>query len=111
MLKLTLKPGEYLDIGNNVRVIFSGGSSNNIHLLIDAPKEVVISRSNAAENRTKKRNYYSEKKISAEAQKEIAAILMREKKKDIETIPEQKRKTSQRYYTAGIAQRTAKNNL
>lgn len=54
MLKLTLKPGEYIDIGENVRVIFSGGSANNIHLLIDAPKEVAIARSNAGEGGKKK---------------------------------------------------------
>ena len=37
MLKLSLKPGEYIDIGENIRVVFSGGSANNIHLLVDAP--------------------------------------------------------------------------
>ena len=36
MLKLSLKPGEYIDIGENIRVVFSGGSANNIHLLVDA---------------------------------------------------------------------------
>ena len=40
MLKLSLKPGEYIDIGENIRVVFSGGSANNIHLLIDAPREI-----------------------------------------------------------------------
>ena len=45
MLKLTLKPGEYIDIGDNIKVIFSGGSANNIHLLVDAPREVNIVRS------------------------------------------------------------------
>ena len=34
MLKLSLKPGEYIDIGEDIRIIFSGGSSNNIHLLV-----------------------------------------------------------------------------
>ena len=34
MLKLTLKPGDYIDIGENIRVVFSGGSANNIHLLV-----------------------------------------------------------------------------
>ena len=33
MLKLSLKPGEYIDIGENIRVVFSGGSANNICLL------------------------------------------------------------------------------
>lgn len=27
MLKLTLKPGDYIDIGENIRVVFSGGSA------------------------------------------------------------------------------------
>ena len=81
MLKLTLKPGEYIDIGENVRVIFSGGSANNIHLLIDAPKEVAIARSNAGEGGKKKSSYYIENKISPEAQREIAGIIMKEKMK------------------------------
>ena len=38
MLKLTLQPGEYLTIGDDIKVIFSGGSANNIHLLVDAPR-------------------------------------------------------------------------
>ena len=44
MLKLTLKPGEFINIGEDVRVVFSGGSANNIHLLIDAPKNIAIAR-------------------------------------------------------------------
>ena len=81
MLKLTLKPGEYIDIGENVRVIFSGGSANNIHLLIDAPKELAIARSNAGESGKKRTRYHSENKISPEAQREIVGIIMKEKKK------------------------------
>ena len=33
MLKLSLKPGEYITLGDNIKIIFSGGSANNIHLL------------------------------------------------------------------------------
>lgn len=86
MLKLTLKPGEYINIGENVRVIFSGGSANNIHLLIDAPREVNIARSSAIEKRKEaesgQKTYQKETGISAEAQREIVNILMREKKKN-----------------------------
>lgn len=86
MLKLTLKPGEFIDIGENVRVIFSGGSANNIHLLIDAPREVNIARSSAIEKRKGAQDgqsaYRKEAGISAEAQREIVNILMREKKKN-----------------------------
>ena len=51
MVKLTLRPGEFIDIGENVRVIFSGGSANNIHLLVDAPKEVNIARSSVGKKK------------------------------------------------------------
>lgn len=47
MLALTLRPGEYVDIGDNVRFVFTGGSENNIHVLVDAPKDLVIFRSAA----------------------------------------------------------------
>ena len=83
MLKLTLKPGEFLSIGEDVKVIFSGGSANNIHLLIDAPREVAVVRSNANPLDGKKQTspYYKEKGISKEAQREIAQIIKREKAK------------------------------
>ena len=86
MLKLTLRPGEFIDIGDNVRVIFSGGSANNIHLLVDAPREINIARSSAAKKEDTTEpgagRYYKESGISDEAQKEIVSILMREKRKN-----------------------------
>ena len=42
MLKLTIKPGEFINIGEDIRVVYSGGSEGNIHLLIDAPRELNI---------------------------------------------------------------------
>lgn len=80
MLKLTLKPGDFIDIGNDIKVVFSGGSANNIHLLVDAPRELNIAR-NTAGKKTKESPYYRESGISAEAQREITSILMREKKR------------------------------
>ena len=74
MLKLTLKPGDYIDIGENIRVVFSGGSANNIHLLVDAPREMNIARS-SAERKSNRTHYYKEQGISEQAQKEIAAII------------------------------------
>ncbi len=83
MLKLTLKPGEYIDIGDNIKVIFSGGSANNIHLLVDAPREVNIVRSLVKKAAGEKVDEYKkEEGISQEAQKEIVDILMREKRKN-----------------------------
>lgn len=79
MLKLTLRPGEYIDIGENIRVVFSGGSANNIHLLVDAPREINIARSSAGENKMAS-PYFKERGISEEAKREIREILRREKK-------------------------------
>lgn len=79
MLKLTLKPGEFIDIGNDIKVIFSGGSSNNIHLLVEAPREMNIVRSNAGKG--KNTPYYGERKISDEAQHKINRIIMQEKRR------------------------------
>lgn len=70
MLKLTLKPGEYIDIGDNIKVIFSGGSANNIHLLVDALREVNIVRSSVKKAAGEKVDEYKkEEGISQEAQK------------------------------------------
>ncbi len=79
MLKLTLHPGDFIDIGEDIRVVFSGGSANNIHLLVDAPREMNIARS-TANGRSDTASYRPEQKISPEAQKEIVDIIRREKK-------------------------------
>lgn len=80
MLKLTLKPGDFIDIGSEIKVVFSGGSANNIHLLVDAPRELNIAR-NTAGKQKRKSPYYGEDVISEKARREIAAILMREKQR------------------------------
>ena len=78
MLKLTLKPGDYINIGNDIQVIFSGGSANNIHLLINAPREYGIERKS---KKTNSSPYYGEKAISKEAQRQIVEIIKREQGK------------------------------
>ena len=80
MLKLTIKPGEYINIGDDVRVIYSGGSEGNIHLLIDAPRELNIVRSKVLARNTansdKKESryispYYAERGLSPETLSKI----------------------------------------
>ena len=61
MLKLSLKQGQYINIG---------------------AKEIPIVRSNIEENPERRREtYYPEEKISAEAQKKIQRILWEERHK------------------------------
>ena len=88
MLKLTIKPGEFINIGENVRVIYSGGSEGNIHLLIDAPKEINIVRSKVlARNNTdpdKKSSrfispYYAESNLSPETLSKIRRLIKEDK--------------------------------
>ena len=80
MLKLSLKQGEYLNIGDNVRVVYAGGSGNHIRLLVDAPKEVNIARNKAETDPERKKDaYYAEPSISKEAQEKIKRILWNER--------------------------------
>ena len=82
MLKLSLKQGQYVNIGDNIRVVYVGGSGNHARLLIDAPRELNIARSTTEENPARKREtYYAEPGISREAQQEIKRILWNERMK------------------------------
>ena len=84
MLKLSLKQGEYINIGDNIRVVYAGGSGN-IKLLVDARREVNIAR-NKAELAPERRKdtYYAEPGISEEAQNEIKRILWNERRKNMQ---------------------------
>lgn len=83
MLKISLKPGQYINIGEDIRVVFVGGSGNNIRLLIDAPKEIPIARNTAERNLARRRDtYYKEQPISEEAQQKIKSILWNERAKN-----------------------------
>ena len=76
MLKLSLKQGQYVNIGDD----------------IDAPRELNIARSTTEENPARRREtYYAEPGISREAQQEIKRILWNERmkaeaKKDAESL-------------------------
>lgn len=53
MLRLTVSTEEYLMIGDDVRIVFLGGSHNHLKIMIDAPKEVDVIRSRVIENKIK----------------------------------------------------------
>lgn len=86
MLKLSLRAGEYLMIGGNIKLVFTGGSGNNAHIMIDAPKEISIVRSRAAEKRglAEPSPYYKDASLSSEAQRKIRQILKEEKQKALQ---------------------------
>lgn len=69
MLRLTVSPEEYLMIGDDVKIVFLGGSKNHMRIMIDAPKEVDVIRSRVIENKVtdpeikaKLPKYYAEPK-------------------------------------------------
>lgn len=80
MLKLTVKPGEYIQIGDEIKVIFSGGSPNNMHVLIDAPRKYNLVRSKVIDKQNRK-TYYREKGLSEESISEIRRIIKQDKEK------------------------------
>lgn len=45
MLRLTMGTEDYLMIGEDVKIVFLGGSKNHLRIMIDAPKEVGVVRS------------------------------------------------------------------
>lgn len=49
MLRLTLSTEEYLMLGENIKIVFLGGSNNHLRIMIDAPREVDIVRSTVLE--------------------------------------------------------------
>ncbi len=86
MLKLTVKPGEYVLIGEDIKIVFTGGSSNNLRILVDAPRKYNIARSDALErygmaaepgNEIK---HYRDRELSPEAKEKIRQILMAERR-------------------------------
>ena len=82
LLKLSLKQGEYLNIGDNIRVVYAGGAGNHIRLLVDAPRDVNIARNKTETNPERRKDtYYAEPGISREAQAEIKKILWNERMK------------------------------
>ena len=82
MLKISLKQGQYVNIGDNIRVVYVGGTGNHGRLMIDAPKEIKIARSTVEQNPERRKDtYYPEPAISKEAQDEIKKILWNERMK------------------------------
>lgn len=53
MLRMTVNTEEYIQIGDDIRIIFLGGSRNHTRVMLDVPKEINVARSRALENHAK----------------------------------------------------------
>lgn len=51
MLRMTVNTEEYIQIGDDIRIVFLGGSRNHTRVMLDIPKEVNVVRSRALEKR------------------------------------------------------------
>lgn len=81
MLNFTIKPGESFQIGEEITVVFLGGTPNNIKVMVDAPRSYAIVRGKLLEKqKMKNSNYYPEPAIPAEAMRKIMAKQKLEKK-------------------------------
>lgn len=49
MLRLSVSTEEYLMLGENIKIVFLGGSNHHLRIMIDAPKDVNIVRSTVLE--------------------------------------------------------------
>lgn len=50
MLRLTVSTEEYLMIGDNIKIVFLGGSRSHLRIMIDVPKEIGVVRSKVIKN-------------------------------------------------------------
>lgn len=68
MLRMSVSTEEYLMIGDNVKLIFLGGTGNHLRIMVDAPRDINIVRSSVLEKnmtpqeREKMPRYYAEPK-------------------------------------------------
>lgn len=67
MLRMSVAQEEYLMIGDDIKLVFLGGTGRHMRIMIDAPKEVNIVRSSVLEKnitdpeeRAKLPRYYAE---------------------------------------------------
>ena len=87
MLSLTLKEGQSISIGEDIKVLFAGAEAGRIKVLVDAPRSFEIARENKDET------YVPQTKISEHAKEKIGHIYKqeREKRKHKELVEKRKR--------------------
>lgn len=54
MLRLTVGTEDYIQINDDIKIVFLGGSQKNTRVMIDAPKDVKIARGKAILKRGEK---------------------------------------------------------
>ncbi len=52
MLRLTLSVEEYLQLGEDIKIVFLGGTGKHLRIMVDAPRDVNVVRGKAVEKNT-----------------------------------------------------------
>ena len=84
MLRMSVAAEEYLMIGEDVKVVFLGGTGRHMRIMIDAPKDVNIVRSSVLEKqftdteiKAKLPRYYAEKENPEKYKKKSSIVIAR----------------------------------
>ena len=84
MLRMSVKNGEYIMVGDDVKIVFLGGGAGQTRIMVDAPKEVNIVRSRAIEKRiedpellAKMPTYYPQEEKSEKYKKKSKVVIVR----------------------------------
>ena len=84
MLRMSVAAEEYLMIGEDVKVVFLGGTGRHMRIMIDAPKDVNIVRSSVLEKqftdpeiKAKLPRYYAEKEHPEKYKKKSSIVIAR----------------------------------
>lgn len=82
MLRLTVAQEEYLMIGDDVKIVFLGGTGKHMRIMIDAPKDVNIVRNSVIEKkftdpeiRAMLPKYYAEKEHPEKYKKKPKVVI------------------------------------
>lgn len=80
MLNLTIRPGDYFTIGDEIRVVVLGGSKNNVKVMVDAPRKFDVVRGSVLEREAdpsgkgrQTKAFYPARSLSAEEIRRLTA--------------------------------------
>ena len=82
MLRMSVAEEEYLMIGDDIKIVFLGGTGRHMRIMIDAPKEINIVRSSVLEKkiqdpelRAKLPKYYKEEEHPEKYKKKKSIVM------------------------------------
>ena len=81
MLRMSVAAREYLMLGDDIKIVFLGGSGKHMRIMIDAPREINVVRSRVLEKeiseqeRAKLPKYYSQEEHPEKYKKKSNVII------------------------------------